>query len=56
MKVKLQDVCKRIYAGGDVPKDRFSSLVYGLYYIRQQEERNKKRKSRNISDLLFFGH
>lgn len=39
-----------------VPKDRFSSLVYGLYYIRQQEERNKKRKSRNISDLLFFGH
>ncbi|WP_297570800.1 restriction endonuclease subunit S, partial [uncultured Anaerovibrio sp.] len=24
MRVKLEDVCKRIYAGGDVPKDRYS--------------------------------
>jgi len=24
MRVKLEEVCKRIYAGGDVPKDRFS--------------------------------
>ena len=25
MKVKLEEVCKRIYAGGDVPKDRYSA-------------------------------
>ena len=24
MRVKLEEVCKRIYAGGDVPKDRYS--------------------------------
>ncbi len=26
MRVKLEDVCKRIYAGGDVPKDRYSEV------------------------------
>ncbi len=26
MKVKLEEVCKRIYAGGDVPKDRYSEI------------------------------
>ena len=37
-----------------IPKDRFSSLEYALYYIKQEEERKKKRKTRNISDLMFF--
>ena len=37
-----------------IPKDRFSSLEYGLYYVKQEEERRKKRKGRNISQMVFF--
>ena len=33
MIVKLDDVCRRIYAGGDVPKDRFSDIETGIYNI-----------------------
>ena len=37
-----------------IPKDKFSAFEYGLYYIKQEEERSKKRKKRNISDMMFF--
>lgn len=37
-----------------VKKDKFSAFEYGLYYIKQEEDRNKKRKKRNISDFMFF--
>jgi hypothetical protein len=37
-----------------VKKDKFSAFIYGLYYIRYEEELNKKRKKRNIADFLFF--
>lgn len=37
-----------------IKKDKFSAFIYGLYYIRYEEELNKKRKKRNISDFLFF--
>ena len=37
-----------------IKKDKFSAFTYGLYYIEQQEERNRKRKKRNINDFLFF--
>lgn len=37
-----------------VPKDRFSAFIYGLYYIKQEEDRSRKRKKRNIKDMLFF--
>ena len=37
-----------------VKKDKFSAFIYGLYYIRYEEELSKKRKKRNISDFLFF--
>ena len=37
-----------------IKKDKFSAFIYGLYYIRYQEELNKKRKKRDISDFLFF--
>ncbi len=37
-----------------INKDKFSAFVYGLYYIKQQQDKKRKRKSRNISDLLFF--
>ena len=33
MKVKLEEVCKRIYAGGDVPKDRYSEVKNEQYQI-----------------------
>lgn len=33
MRVKLEEVCKRIYAGGDVPKDRYSDEKTGEYSI-----------------------
>ncbi len=37
-----------------IKKDKFSAFIYGLYYIRFEEERSKKKKKRNISDFLFF--
>ncbi len=37
-----------------IKKDKFSAFIYGLYYIRYQEQLSKKRRSRNISDFLFF--
>lgn len=37
-----------------IPKDKFSAFEYGMYYIKLEEDRRKKRKSYNISDLLFF--
>ena len=37
-----------------IPKDRFSSLEYGMLYIKREEESKNKRKTRNISDLMFF--
>ena len=37
-----------------IKKDKFSAFIYGLYYIRYEEEKNKKRKKHNISDFLFF--
>ena len=37
-----------------IKKDKFSSFIYGLYYIKQQEDLRRKRKKRNISQMLFF--
>ena len=37
-----------------IPKDKFSAFEYGLYYIKQEEERSKKRRKRNIAELMFF--
>ena len=33
MKVKLEEVCKRIYAGGDVPKDSYSKIKTDEYSV-----------------------
>ena len=33
MRVKLEDVCKRIYAGGDVPKGRYSEVKTEKYSV-----------------------
>ena len=37
-----------------VPKDKFSAFEYGLYYIKQDEDRKRKRKKRDIRQLVFF--
>ena len=37
-----------------IPKDKFSAFEYGLYYIKQDEDRKRKRKKRNISEMMFF--
>ena len=37
-----------------IPKDKFSAFEYGMYYIKLEEERKKKRKTFKISDLMFM--
>lgn len=37
-----------------IKKDKFSAFLYGLYYIRYEQERSKRRRKRNIGDFLFF--
>ena len=37
-----------------IKKDKFSAFEYCLYYIKLEEDRNRKRKKRNISDMMFF--
>lgn len=37
-----------------IKKDKFSAFEYGLYYIKQEEDRGRKRKKRNISDMIFY--
>ena len=37
-----------------IAKDKFSAFIYGLYYIKQEEEKKRKRRGRNITDFLFF--
>lgn len=37
-----------------IKKDKFSAFIYGLYYIKQEDERLKKRKRFNVEDFLFF--
>ena len=39
-----------------IPKDKFSAFIYGLYYIKQEEDRLKKRRKRNISDFMLYSH
>jgi hypothetical protein len=37
-----------------IKKDKFSAFEYGLYYIKQDEDKRKKRKKRNIADMMFY--
>lgn len=37
-----------------IPKDKFSAFEYGLYYIKQDEDNKRKKKKRNIKDMMFF--
>lgn len=37
-----------------IKKDKFSAFEYGLYYTKILEMRQKRRKVRNIGDMMFF--
>ena len=37
-----------------IKKDKFSAFEYGLYYIKQEEDRRKKRKRVSVADLMFY--
>jgi len=37
-----------------IKKDKFSAFEYGLYHIKKEEDRNRKRKTRNIADMMFY--
>ena len=37
-----------------VPKDRFSAFIYGLYYIKQEEDRKKRRHRFSAKDFMFY--
>lgn len=37
-----------------IKKDKFSSLEYALYYIKQEEESKKKKHKMDVSKLMFF--
>ena len=37
-----------------IKKDKFSAFEYGLYYIKQEEDKKRKRGKRNIADMMFF--
>ena len=37
-----------------IKKDKFSAFIYGLYYVKQDQDKKRKRRKRNIQDFLFF--
>lgn len=37
-----------------IRKDKFSAYEYGLYYIKQEEDRKRSRRSRDMSKMMFF--
>lgn len=42
-------------ANRKISHDKFSSLAYGIYYIREIEDNKHKRKKAKISDFMFMG-
>ena len=41
-------------ASRKIKKDKFSALIYGLYYCKMQEDSRSKKKKRDISKFMFF--
>ena len=46
-RVTLERVSRKI------GKDKFSALIYGLYYIKMLEEKDKKKKKFKVTDMCF---
>ena len=41
-------------ANKGIKKDKFSAFEYGLYYIKLEEDKKRKRKNKRFSDMLFM--
>lgn len=41
-------------ASKSIKKDKFSAFCYGLYYIKQYENSKNKKRSRRMSDFMFY--
>ena len=41
-------------ASKKIKKDKFSALIYGLYYCKLQEDARSKKRKRDISKFMFF--
>ena len=41
-------------ASKKIKKDKFSALIYGLYYCILQEDSRSKKRKRDISKFMFF--
>lgn len=41
-------------ANKGIAKDKFSAFEYGLYYIKQEEDSKKRRRTRRLSDMMFM--
>lgn len=41
-------------ANKKIKHDKFSALIYGLYYCKLEEDKGKKRSGRNISDFMMY--
>ena len=37
-----------------IKKDKFSAFAYGLYYIKKEEEKSKRRKKHNFANFMFY--
>lgn len=41
-------------ANNNIPKDKFSALAYGIYYLKTEEDNKKKNKGFKASDFMFI--
>lgn len=41
-------------ANKGIKKDKFSAFEYGLYWIKQEEDRKRKKRKKRFSDMLFM--
>ena len=41
-------------ANKTIKKDKFSAFEYGLYYIKQEEDRKRRKRKKRFSDMLFM--
>lgn len=41
-------------ANKSIKKDKFSAFEYGLYYIKLEEDKKRKRKNKKFSEMLFM--
>lgn len=41
-------------ASKNIRKDKVSAFIYGLYFIKQEEERRRKHKKWTMADMMFF--